>query len=156
MGLELRVGSDAYAKLDRIIDRLSEVYASIPRDAHQAIIATAKDGAKEAGEKVLTEPTFGAKHTGLREKIKEGLGVQETEDGARVITSMPKSDEAIIPRGFDRGFGGWRHPLFGDKSRWYGQNGKFSWFMSTMRSQRSNGERRLHSVLEEAAKRVAG
>lgn len=155
MGLQIEVGKDAYAKLDRLIERLSDVNASIPREAHQAVLATAKDGAREAGEKVLTEPTFGPKHTGLREKVKEGLDVQETDDGALVTTSMPKSDEAIIPRGFDRGFDGWRHPLFGDRSRWFRQNGAFSWFMTTMRSQDKNGERRLHEILEEAAKYVA-
>jgi hypothetical protein len=152
--IEIEVGSDAYTKLDRIIDRLSEVYASIPRDAHQAVLETANKAAQEAGAKVLTEPAFGPDHTGLREKVKEGVGVKETRDGARVTTSMPKSDEAVIPRGLD-GFGGWRHPLFGDKSRWFRQEGGFSWFMDTMSSQHDGLERKLAAILDEAAKRVA-
>lgn len=154
MGLEFVVGSDAYSKLDRIIERLSDVNASIPRDSHEVVLATAKGAAMEAGTKVLSEPAFGDKHTGLREEVKEGLTVEDIPDGARITTSMPQRDEAIIPRGLD-GFGGWRHPLFGDKSRWYRQRGAFSWFMDTMGSQHDGLERKLSDVLQKAARYVA-
>lgn len=154
MGFELSVARDGYEKLDRVIDRLGEVYRSIPRDTHEAILEEAQLLKNKAAVKAANEPTFGPKHTGLRGKVAAGVGVEETDDGARITTSMPKRDEAIIPRGFDRGFGGWRHPLFGDKARWFRQNGKYSWFMSTMRDGDKDLKRKIGEVLKEAAYQV--
>lgn len=97
-------------------------------------------------------------HTGMRARIAEGLGsrtgwaVSRNAPFLRVYTSMREQDEAIIPRGMDSPKG-WRHPLFGNKDRWYMSLPiRGGWFSDTFfpESQRMV-ESNMHDSLERAA-----
>lgn len=95
-----------------------------------------------------------AGHTGLRKRVAAGVHViNRGEGGVRVITSMPTASEGIIPRGLDR-LKGWRHPLFGDKNRWYSNPG-YDWFMSTFSHSKDDFQRKLMDELEQGAQRIA-
>lgn len=150
--LNIRIsGTEAF---DRVGAALRDADESMPGALRKEMVLLAKRLAVVASRAALSEPTHGSKHTGLRAQVARGVDVVETEDGAKVTTSMPIPDEAIIPRGLDDAEG-WRHPVFGNKNRWVVQHGAFSWFMDSMQGGRSDGEQNLERLLEDTADRIA-
>lgn len=149
--LNIRItGAEAF---ERVSAALSEADDSMPGNIRKEMVLLANRLAAIAKRAALAEPTHGANHTGLRERVSRGVGVRETDDGAVVTTSMPVPDEAVIPRGLDAH--GWRHPVFGNTRRWVTQHGAFSWFMDSMQGGRSDGEQNLERMLNEVAERIA-
>lgn len=94
---------------------------------------------------------------GLQNVVASGVrmvsGSGPTINRIRVITAMPESDEAVIPRGMDRRIG-WRHPVFGHRDRWVQQLGG-SWFLDNMQDAERPIEENMTDVLEEQAHFVA-
>lgn len=150
---ELDLSISDSGALDRASAALTDADERLPADILREVRQVAARLANIARARALAEPTFGPKHTGLRAQVAAGVGVSETELGAKVTTSMPQANEAVIPRGLDQN--GWRHPVFGNKSRWVVQHGAFSWFMDSMQGGRSDGEQNLERLLEETAERIA-
>jgi hypothetical protein len=140
---------------ERVIAALTRADATMQGDLRDAIERDAERLAVVAKGRVLGLPTpRNAGHTGLRAKVAAGVHVErQGTGGVRVQTSMPTSSEGIIPRGLDRPKG-WRHPLFGDKSRWFSNPG-YDWFISTFSNAEDLIERDLTAVLERAAERIA-
>lgn len=66
---------------------------------------------------------------------------------------MDEEDEAYLPRGFDDGQKGWRHPFFGNMDIWYHQDGA-SWFRETIANDRMLMERVLTDELEDIAEQI--
>lgn len=137
---------------DELVERIGEVIHDL-----------AEDRAQSAAIRVLLEPTHGEKHTGLREEVASGVGVRDISGGSRVTTSMPDADEAAIPRGFDSAVsfralrGTWRHPLFGDKGKWYrNDNGAFSWFLGAFDGADTDGAERLGKMMDDVADGIQG
>lgn len=152
----LSIQSDGGDQLDRAIRGLAGANRLVSDDSQTAIRELAESLAKQAAARVLGQPTHGMKHTGLRARVSAGVGTSQMADGTMVTTSMDKSNEAIIPRGFDTAVGGrWRHPLFGNTERWYYNFGAFSWFMGTMNNGADDGRDRLIAILERAAANIA-
>lgn len=138
---------------------LTQAGREIPQRVQKEIKGTAKQLSKEAAAKALTQPALKGKHTGLRRDVAKGVGVVPFEDedgsGFRIVTSMPESDEAIIPRGLDTSFRrGWRHPVFGDRNRWVRQHGGLSWFMDVMQQSPAILGPKVEDILEDAADHV--
>ncbi|MFE7797059.1 hypothetical protein [Nocardia sp. NPDC057440] len=169
MELEFEISGDrAFLEVAKAFTRIDR---SIPRDALKAIKDEARLLSKEASAKALAEPALGTKHTGLRKRVAKGVKVQSLANGSatdfegaptegnsgwqgyRIATSMPEEDEAIIPRGFDHRRG-WRHPLFGNKKKWYRNYGAFSWFLETMQKSKSDLDPKMEKILEDAADHV--
>ena len=136
----------------RIIEVLGRVNEELPHQLRDAIHDEAEDLADVARNRVLGLPTpRNAGHTGLRAKVAAGVQVIDRgEGGVRVTTTMATSSEGIIPRGLDRAKG-WRHPLFGDKSRWFSNPG-YDWFLSTFSRSEGEFEDKLDKVLQSAAR----
>jgi hypothetical protein len=170
MDIEFSIEGDrAFAEVAKAFTRIDR---SIPKDTLQAIRDEARLLSKEAAAKVLEEPAFKGKSTGLRKKVAKGVKVQSLINeaaldfdgpmpeksqgrvGYRIATSMPEEDEAVIPRGFDF-FRGWRHPLFGNKKKWYHNYGAFSWFRYTMQRSQADLDPKVKKILEDAAQHVA-
>lgn len=139
----------------RVIEALGRVDGELPHRLRDAIRQEAEDKAHIAQERVLGLPTpRHAGHTGLRARVAAGVKVIDRgEGGVRVTTNMAKPSEGIIPRGLDR-VKGWRHPLFGNKERWYSNPG-YDWFLSTFSHSEGDFEKRLDKVLEKAAHDIA-
>lgn len=160
-GLSVEVqGGD---NLDRAVAALQDGRDEMAERIGEVIHDLAEDRAKSAAIRVLLEPVRGFKSTGLREQVASGVSVRDISGGSQVITSMPKDDEAAIPRGFDPAVsfrpmpGTWRHPLFGNDSRWYRNvNGAFSWFIGAFEGADVDGANRLTDMLEEVAEGIAG
>lgn len=151
---ELDISVSGTEALGRASAALREAEVELPDQIKKEVRQVAQRLALIAKRRALAEPTHGPKHTGLRAQVSAGVAVVETETGAKIITSMPQSDEAVIPRGLDDGARGWRHPVFGNRNNWVTQRGAFSWFMDSMREGASDGEQALHQVLEDAAQRI--
>jgi hypothetical protein len=123
----------------------------------------AEDRMHTAQVLVLLEPVHGEKHTGLREEVANGVGLRDVSGGTEVTTSMPREDEAAIPRGFDQAVsframrGTWRHPLFGDDGHWYrNDNGAESWFVGAFDGADVEGEERIGKMMDDVADGIAG
>lgn len=151
----LEIGVDGAASLDAVIRAMGEERDSLPKEFDRVINEVADALVKAAQAKVLAEPTHGTKHTGLRAEIAAGTKKVGVPDGVRIITSMPKNDEAVIPRGMDNGFKGWRHPVFGNMHNWVHQRAAFSWFLDTMQDGKQPAEDGLTKCLQDAADRIA-
>jgi hypothetical protein len=140
---------------ERIIEALGREDYLLPIALRDSVEKDAEHLAKIARSRVLGLPTpSNAGHTGLRARVAAGVRVErQGTGGVRIQTSMPTRSEGIIPRGLDRAKG-WRHPLFGDKDRWFSNPG-YSWFISTFSDSEEYIESGLHNVLERAADRIA-
>lgn len=134
--------------------RLAEAEATAEAKLGDDIKEEAEIKAEEARTKVRALPAPGPKHTGLRERVAQGV---EVEDGGigdvTVKASMTEPDEAIIPLGLDRPEG-WRHPLYGNKAHWYANPG-YSWFRETFESSENDFEDKLQRTLDEIAEGIA-
>ncbi|HSE46462.1 MAG TPA: hypothetical protein VLA89_14140 [Gemmatimonadales bacterium] len=155
MGRELGITVITGPEWKRVVAALTRADEEMPGNFKDAIKDVAEKLADEARARVLALPTpSNAGHTGLRQKVAEGVHVIDRGNGGvRVITSMPTASESIIPRGLDR-LKGWRHPLFGDKNHWFSNRG-YSWFMSTFENGEELFENRLDHVLNKAAQDIA-
>jgi hypothetical protein len=144
---EIFVGTD----FTRAIAALTAVDRTLSGNVNRRMRAEAEKLIDIAQVKVRALPTpRNAGHTGLRNRIAAGTFLAGQGSNLRVTTSMPEEDEAIIPRGMDRGAAGWRHPVFGNMNVWVRQNG-YSWFAETMESGQQPIERALTNELEAAA-----
>lgn len=152
-GSELSIRISGTEQFDRVGAALDATDAEMPTKIRKEVVALASRLAYIASRAALSEPAYGRTHTGLRAEVSTGVGVRETDEGASVTTSMPESSEAVIPRGLDAH--GWRHPVFGNRSKWVVQHGAFSWFMDSMQGGRSDGEQNLQRLLDETAERIA-
>jgi hypothetical protein len=150
-----RLGLDVSAgQLDRATAALREADDSLSVDIPQEMLQLANRLATLAQRRILEEPTHGVKQTGLRATIAAGVQVEPTPEGAHISTSVPKSNEAELPRGTDDPIRGWMHPVFGHMDRWVRQHDSFSWFMDSMQTGQDDGERALQNLLEDAARRI--
>jgi hypothetical protein len=140
-------------KLDDITRAMALENATIPNDLKNSIHDSAGTLGDRARLRVVLEPTYSNKHSGLRARVAKGVGLQELTDGWRVTTSMDAPSEAAIPRGMDQH--GWRHPVFGNKDVWVVEGmTDFSWFMDTMQEGEDVVGNGLEQELENAAERI--
>lgn len=76
---------------------------------------------------ILNTPAHGPKHTGLRVRIAKCVQtwVEIRGDmvtaGVEVNASRMPSGQKALPLYLDGKKAPWRHPLFGNRARWYGQ-----------------------------------
>lgn len=153
-GLEISISGGG--ALDRVIGALSETGSSLPGEIFGAIEQETLKLIERAREAVVAMPTHGDKHTGLLQKVADGVAlaqiITEDEQYLRVITQVPEADMRGIPRGLDAGE--WSHPLFGNRNHWYTQHGAYSWFTQTFSDGKSEYMREVNKVLEAAAGRI--
>ena len=77
---------------------------------------------------ILNTPAHGPKHTGLRVRIAKCVQTwveihgDMVSAGVEVNASRMPSGQKSLPLYLNATKYPWRHPFFGDRSRWYGQN----------------------------------
>jgi hypothetical protein len=149
---------DGTDDLTRVVAALGEIAKYIPKDIDDKIEDVAVQLAEKAGRKVQAvrmRTPGNERSTGLRRRIARGIGVHPfIEGGYRITTSMPDSDEAIIPRGFDSPAKGFRHPVFGNKQNWVSQTPADGWFRETVDDAAHILPDKLEDILEFAAEWV--
>lgn len=132
---------------------LREADATADEKFGKALREEAEKKAEEARVKVRALPAPGPKHTGLRERVAQGVEVKDGGVGdVEVSASLPGS-EAIIPLGLDRPEG-WRHPLYGNRKHWYSNPG-YSWFRETFENGENDFEKKLDQALDRMAEEIA-
>lgn len=78
----------------------------------------------------------------------------------RIQTTVPggkkKPNLAMLPRGLDTSFGGWRSPYFGNRHHWVHHNTHGpSWFMGPAQDEQMDLRKKLIKVLNMSAAEVA-
>lgn len=108
---------------------------------------------------VLNTPTHGDKHTGLRGKIARALevNVSDSTTAAAKVTLQVDPDrmptnQRTLPR-YVEGFGRWRHPLFGNRRKWYGQSGH-PWFRPAVREHLKDVRRAVENLVDKIAREI--
>lgn len=141
---------DPGPEFDRVVAALARVEATMPEKFRDEVEKAAVPLAEKARNKVRAIPTHGKKHTGMRERIAQGVGIK-TGGAAfvRITTSMSDPQERTMPRNFDDR-DGWRHPVFGTDN-WVHQSTGGNWFINTMQDGQAPLEKSLTKVLEDAA-----
>src|SRR5690242_470492 len=106
---ELKISVDGDEVFSRASKALGEADDSLAVDVPHEARLLADRLAAIAKKAVLGEPTHGIKQTGLRATVSEGVEVRENAPGdVTITTSMPKPDEAELPRGMDEPIRGWQ------------------------------------------------
>jgi hypothetical protein len=151
--IELSIHEEDFQDFRNVSAALTAINRQLPRDFKNSVNEVAKGLVAAARVAALNEPG-GKGHTGLRAKVSKGVGMIQIPNGVQITTSMPNSNEAIIPRGMDN-VRGWRHPVFGRRDKWVTQrSGEDSWFMETMAKGHEPLRNRLINDINAAADKV--
>lgn len=148
-----RSSASRVGELDRELERLTGT-TGVPRWVQRDISDEARKLAREAAEKLLSMPTRGEEHTGLRAEIASGISVTETESGAKIESKVDEEDEKFIPRGLDDERG-WMHPVFGNRNVWVRQHGRFGWWSDTMDGARERIRDKIGDTINEEVRDIA-
>jgi hypothetical protein len=158
MARNIQIAIIAGDEFRRVGDALREIDASLPGEFRKELRDAAKPFAQEVKARVRRLPTpRHAGHTGLRARVARGVRVQAKlgrNSGVRIVTSMDRRNEAIIPRGLDSRtkLRGWLHPVFGHGPMVLQEGG--SWFIEPLSEKRPQLVKVLLHVLNDAAQRV--
>lgn len=146
-------------ELKVIADKLREIDKKLPNKFRKDLKAAAKPLMMKAKENAKKIPVKKPDKRRLRRKIATGVAIQVSvgkRARIRIVTRMPDTGTAIIPRGLstDKGF---RHPVFGDKTKWVVQRaaGSGNWFMDAMQDGNADAQARIKATLEEAKREIA-
>lgn len=137
----------------KAVAELLKAEGELPDQIKKDIKAVAERKAEEARNKIRSFPTHGSKHSGLREQVAQGVEVSSSGGGVKITAGIADPEKRNIPMAFDRPEG-WKHPLFGNRHRWYRNTGG-SWFAETFEHAEDEFERRLTETLEKQARNIA-
>ena len=107
--------------------RVAGGHEEITRALRRELLNSQRPFAPRVRAAILNTPAYGTKHTGLRVRI---AGCVQTwvvirgdlvSAGVEVDASRMPSGQKALPLYLDGAKAPWRHPLFGDRSRWYSQ-----------------------------------
>lgn len=146
---------DTESTFDRALEGLGRLSERIDSDIQLAILDETLKAADEAKQKVLSEPTHGSSHTGLRAKIAAGVKVVEIDGGFEIQVEVPESNLKNIPWGMDSTSQGWWHPVFGKKP-YVHQRGTVPWWSEPTSKAESELKQKIPRAIDEAVKEVFG
>lgn len=97
---------------------------------------------------------------GLRLTVRTGGGRRGTAPAYRIRTTMPTHPDrehwAMLPRGFDTSFNGWRSPYFGNRNHWVHHRVQgSSWFMGPAQEAQPRLRAQVQRLLEMTAGDIA-
>jgi hypothetical protein len=99
----------------------------VTKEMRRQLLASQRPFAPRVRAAILNTPAYGPKHTGLRLRIAKCVQTwvvirgDLVSAGVEVDASRMPSGQKSLPLYLDGAKAPWRHPLFGDRSRWYGQ-----------------------------------
>ena len=124
-----------------------------PKELGNALNQATKPIIAKVRRAAFAIPAYGAKHTGLRGRLAAGVKANVIGQNATIVAEAAPGEEGL-PRGFDNGPKGFRHPVYGNREVWVQQRG-FSWFREPIAEEGDAVERQLTNVLEEMAQNIA-
>ena len=107
--------------------RVSGAPDQITKELKRQLLASQRPFAPRVRAAILNTPAYGPKHTGLRVRI---AGCVQTwveirgdlvSAGVEVNATRMPSGQKALPLYLNGSKAPWRHPLFGNRERWYGQ-----------------------------------
>lgn len=159
----LHVEIELGREVKRVADALRQVDRSLPTWLRRELRRAGAAGVKRARAEARALPSGGRpggttrhphKPKQLRRRLAAGVRVRASaRTGMRIVTSMPTTAEAMLPRGMDAGSAGWRHKVFGRDRVWVRQEGD-SWFLEPLAEEYPALIDNVRGVLEEAARTV--
>ncbi|MYV58043.1 hypothetical protein [Streptomyces sp. SID3212] len=147
------------SEIKKISDQLREIDRTLPAKFRKDLKAAAKPLVVQAKAAAKEIPITRPDRRRLRKKIATGIALQVSTGKRariRVVTRMPDSKTAIIPRGLGSP-AGFRHPVFGDANQWVVQhaaNPANNWFMNSMQNGHADAEARIKETLREARRDI--
>ena len=100
---------------------------TITKEMQRQLQASQRPFAPRVRAAILNTPAHGPKHTGLRVRIARCVQTwvkiegDMVSAGVEVDASRMPSGQKSLPLYLDGAKAPWRHPFFGDRSRWYSQ-----------------------------------
>jgi len=107
--------------------RVSGSHENITRTLQRELHASQRPFAPRVRAAILNTPAYGPKHTGLRVRIAKCVQTwvvirgDLVSAGVEVDASRMPSGQKALPLYLDGAKAPWRHPLFGNRDRWYSQ-----------------------------------
>jgi hypothetical protein len=148
--LRSRVDARELAAFSRELTRLGKGEAK--REMGKRIGKAVQPAAAEARRNIRSSAGGGLRATGLRGRIAKTVTVKRRLSGRNpmVLVFLAGSKMPAHQRGLPAAWEGekrWRKPLFGDRERWFGQEGSPT-FYRTMRRHEPRIERDVASVVD--------
>lgn len=126
-------GGGAAARTEKHLERVKD-----PTSDRARIRAQRRSGLRRTiAASIKTDIRDGGKRAGVRIIV----------DGSKLPT-----DQRTLPRRLNAKKG-WRHPLFGNRERWYTQRGK-PWFETSIRRHAKRIRKTIQAAMEELAKEI--
>lgn len=150
----LRFRTSTGPEWKRVEEALRVEDATLPDRFKEELRNAADTLVRRTRAAVMRIPVHGLKHTGLRARVGQGVGVKFTAKGVEITASMNQRDEVNLPAYLDQQ-DGWRHPVFGNPHTWVLQTTGGSWFTSTVEGGFSMVEDEMTNVFEDAAHMIA-
>lgn len=155
-------------EIQRTAERLRQVDKKLPTRLRKELRKAAQPAVQAAKAEARSLPSRGVKggtsrhphrRNQLRRRLARSVRVQAATGGRRgaglrIVTAMPTASEALLPRGFDSGSKGFRHPVFGNRDVWVRQPGA-SWFRQPIGRQSHEVRARVARVIDETAQWIA-
>jgi len=153
----VEVDPDSLRRLVRALRAEADGKALV-RDLVEELRAVAQPALEATKASILSMDSQAEVIPGLRAAVARAtsISVHTTGRGAGVAI---RASKAGMPRGFRNAprwlnRPGWRHPLFGDRDRWYSQVGKPDWFDGAIRPFVPATNRAAAEALNRVAKRI--
>lgn len=93
---------------------------------------------------------------GMKLRLRTGAGRHGAGPIFRISTTMPEKNLGMLPRGLDTSLGGWRSPLWGDRSRWvHHKTHGASWFLGPATDEKLKTRQQIVVLLKASASEIA-
>lgn len=137
-----------------VVDDVKQAVLSIPITSHGGGGAQRRRYNVERASTARAKRAAGRRNAGLRRTIASSVAVQQTGKGIKIVARSAKlpPDQRNLPRHLDSPKG-WRHPVFGDTSRWVHQQGK-PYFGATIRKHAPRFRRAVIKAMDETTSQI--
>ena len=154
------------ADIKVVADRLRLVDKELPGKLRYLLHKAARPIMREQRRTIRGLPSDDSDNVELRDIIARGLRLTVRTGGGRrtaayrIRTTMPQHPDgkhwAMLPRGLDTAFNGWRSPYFGNRSHWvHHQVTGPSWFMGPAQEAQPELKREVKKLLAMSAAGIA-
>lgn len=147
-------------RLKRLANALKaeEEGKTLRRELTKGIRSAAGPARQAARASIRSMKSKGHSGSSLRSAIASGLSISVKSSGKDVGVRIQAKQTKL--RGFSRApeytdGPGWRHPVFGHRTRWVSQHGKNKWFEDSIKKEKPGIRKEIQKVMDETAEIIA-
>lgn len=131
---------------------------TIRKELTKGIRSAAGPARQAARAEIRSMRSKGHRGPSLRSAIASGISISVKPAGKDVGVRIQAKQTKL--RGFSRApeytdGPGWRHPVFGHRTRWVSQRGKNNWFEGSIKKEKPEIRKEIERVMDETAERIA-